>query len=174
MDIIIRMVVFSFWYRENSMKDELQAAVIFPIFCRQRDLGLTLGGVAVLTSTQMVLTNVAAPFWGIIADRGLLQRRSILTLGCLGDAWNANGPWVGGSVGFRHDQTWYTLYKSIYIYDMYITYEKIGVIYVCRCICIHIHTYVGVEPTKIGWYMGFKQTANVGWPEQTTTKGVNR
>ena len=48
------------------------------------------------------------------------------------------------------------------IYDMYITYEKIGVIYVCRCICIHIHTYVGVEPTKIGWYMGFKQTANVG------------
>jgi MFS family permease len=89
------------------MKDEIQAAVIFPIFSRQRDLGLTLGGVAVLMSTQMVLTNVAAPFWGIIADRGLLQRRSILTLGCLGDAWNGQWPnfWVGGSVGFRHDQT---------------------------------------------------------------------
>lgn len=56
------------------------------LFALQRDLGLTLGGVAVLTSTQMVLTNVAAPFWGIIADRGLLQRRRILTLGCLGEA----------------------------------------------------------------------------------------
>jgi len=56
------------------------------LYALQKDIGLTLGDVAILTSVQMFLTNVAAPFWGIIADRGLLQRRSILTLGCLGEA----------------------------------------------------------------------------------------
>ena len=87
---------------------------------RQRDLGLTLGGVAVLTSTQMVLTNLAAPFWGIIADRGLLQRRSILTLGCLGDAWNGDNGRVGGSVGL-HDMIKHAT-PDIIQYDMYTTY----------------------------------------------------
>ena len=32
---------------------------------------MVLTDVAILSSVQMVLTNLAAPFWGGIADRGL-------------------------------------------------------------------------------------------------------
>ncbi|CAK9018312.1 unnamed protein product [Durusdinium trenchii] len=34
----------------------------------------------------MVLTNLAAPFWGVLADRGCLKRKHILMLGSLGEA----------------------------------------------------------------------------------------
>lgn len=55
------------------------------LFALQRDIGLRLGDVAILTVVQMVLTNLAAPFWGILADRGTLKRRNILILGALGE-----------------------------------------------------------------------------------------
>ena len=34
----------------------------------------------------MVLTNLAAPFWGVLADRGCLKRKHILIIGALGEA----------------------------------------------------------------------------------------
>ena len=54
-------------------------------FALQRDLGLQLGHFAVLFTVQMVLTNLAAPFWGILADRGTLKRKTILMLGAIGE-----------------------------------------------------------------------------------------
>jgi len=48
------------------------------------DLGLELMDISYMTVSQMVLTNLAAPFWGILADRGILQRRTILLVGALG------------------------------------------------------------------------------------------
>ncbi|CAL1153694.1 unnamed protein product [Cladocopium goreaui] len=54
-------------------------------FALQRDLGLQLGHFAVLTTVQMVLTNLAAPFWGILADRGTLRKKTILMLGAIGE-----------------------------------------------------------------------------------------
>ena len=54
-------------------------------YALQRDLGLQLGHFAVLTTVQMVLTNLAAPFWGILADRGTLKKKTILTLGAVGE-----------------------------------------------------------------------------------------
>ena len=142
---------------------------------RQRDLGLTLGGVAVLTSTQMVLTNVAAPFWGIIADRGLLQRRSILTLGCLGDAWNG-GQWPflgwricdGASDMIKPDRQMIHTCTHYIIYDMYITYEKIGVIYVCICIWLYMYTHTYVCGG------GTNQNGVVYGIEANSKRGVNR
>eukprot|EP00913_Durusdinium_trenchii_P007923 g7432.t1 len=41
---------------------------------------------AILSTVQMVLTNLAAPFWGVLADRGCLKRKHILMLGSLGEA----------------------------------------------------------------------------------------
>jgi len=54
-------------------------------FAMQRDLGLSLGHFAILTTVQMVLTNLAAPFWGILADRGTMKRKHILFVGALGE-----------------------------------------------------------------------------------------
>eukprot|EP00438_Fugacium_kawagutii_P027870 Skav203268 [mRNA] locus=scaffold2987:93412:96144:+ [translate_table: standard] len=54
-------------------------------FALQRDLGLQLGHFAVLFTVQMVLTNLAAPFWGILADRGTLKRKTILMCGAVGE-----------------------------------------------------------------------------------------
>eukprot|EP00931_Biecheleriopsis_adriatica_P056761 TRINITY_DN3365_c0_g1_i3.p1 TRINITY_DN3365_c0_g1~~TRINITY_DN3365_c0_g1_i3.p1 ORF type:complete len:500 (+),score=99.49 TRINITY_DN3365_c0_g1_i3:47-1546(+) len=56
------------------------------LFAFQRDIGFRLSDVAILTTVQMVLTNLAAPFWGILADRGILTRRNILIIGALGEA----------------------------------------------------------------------------------------
>eukprot|EP00933_Yihiella_yeosuensis_P059215 TRINITY_DN601_c0_g1_i4.p1 TRINITY_DN601_c0_g1~~TRINITY_DN601_c0_g1_i4.p1 ORF type:complete len:526 (+),score=108.53 TRINITY_DN601_c0_g1_i4:87-1664(+) len=55
------------------------------MFALQSDIGLKLTDVAILTTVQMVLTNLAAPFWGILADRGTLKRRQILAIGALGE-----------------------------------------------------------------------------------------
>ncbi|CAE7224399.1 spns1 [Symbiodinium sp. KB8] len=46
---------------------------------------MTLTDVAILNTVQMVLTNLAAPFWGILADRGTLKRKHIILLGALGE-----------------------------------------------------------------------------------------
>ena len=54
------------------------------LFALQRDIDLSLHEIAILTTAQMIMANLAAPFWGILADRHLLSRRSILALGCIG------------------------------------------------------------------------------------------
>jgi len=46
---------------------------------------MKLTDVAILSTVQMVLTNLAAPFWGGLADRGSLKRKHILLLGALGE-----------------------------------------------------------------------------------------
>ncbi|CAE7519521.1 spns1 [Symbiodinium pilosum] len=46
---------------------------------------MTFTDVAILNTVQMVLTNLAAPFWGILADRGTLKRKHIILLGALGE-----------------------------------------------------------------------------------------
>lgn len=50
----------------------------------QRDVGLKFTDLAYLNVAQMVCTNLAAPLWGILADRGTLSRRNILIIGSLG------------------------------------------------------------------------------------------
>ena len=54
------------------------------LFALQRDIDLTLHQIAILTTAQMIFANLAAPFWGILADRQVLRRRSILAFGCIG------------------------------------------------------------------------------------------
>ena len=54
------------------------------LFALQRDIGLTLHQIAILTTAQMIFANLAAPFWGILADRQVLSRRSVLAFGCIG------------------------------------------------------------------------------------------
>lgn len=86
------------------------------------------------STANEVLTNLAAPFWGIIADRGLLQRRSILTLGCLGDAWSK----VRCQEFWRHffsytfDELRYLMYLYRYDIHWYSYISKNGSI--CWCI----------------------------------------
>jgi len=48
---------------------------------------LKLTDVSYMTISQMVLTNLAAPFWGILADRGIMKRRTILLVGALGQGF---------------------------------------------------------------------------------------
>jgi len=50
----------------------------------QKDVGLKFTDLAYLNVAQAVCTNIAAPLWGIIADRGILSRRNILIIGSLG------------------------------------------------------------------------------------------
>merc|ERR1719401_692081 len=50
----------------------------------QEDLNLQLMDISYMTMSQLVCTNLAAPFWGILADRGVLRRRTILLVGALG------------------------------------------------------------------------------------------
>mmetsp|Transcript_94009 Transcript_94009/g.130539 ORF Transcript_94009/g.130539 Transcript_94009/m.130539 type:complete len:505 (+) Transcript_94009:71-1585(+) len=54
------------------------------LFALQRDIDLTLHEIAILTTAQMIFANLAAPFWGILADRQVLSRRTILSFGCIG------------------------------------------------------------------------------------------
>ena len=37
----------------------------------------------------MILTNLAGPFWAALADRGTLQKKTILIVGCLGEGISA-------------------------------------------------------------------------------------
>eukprot|EP00928_Gymnodinium_smaydae_P097990 TRINITY_DN9007_c0_g1_i2.p1 TRINITY_DN9007_c0_g1~~TRINITY_DN9007_c0_g1_i2.p1 ORF type:complete len:473 (+),score=28.42 TRINITY_DN9007_c0_g1_i2:491-1909(+) len=50
----------------------------------QEDIGLKLTQISYLTIAQLVLANLAAPLWGILADRGILQRRTILISASVG------------------------------------------------------------------------------------------
>lgn len=50
----------------------------------QKDVGLKFTDLAYLNVAQAVCTNIAAPLWGIFADRNLLSRRNILIIGSLG------------------------------------------------------------------------------------------
>eukprot|EP00442_Polarella_glacialis_P003426 CAMPEP_0115123748 /NCGR_PEP_ID=MMETSP0227-20121206/47764_1 /TAXON_ID=89957 /ORGANISM="Polarella glacialis, Strain CCMP 1383" /LENGTH=537 /DNA_ID=CAMNT_0002526253 /DNA_START=91 /DNA_END=1704 /DNA_ORIENTATION=- len=54
------------------------------MFALQKDIGLELTDIAALNTAQLVFTNLAAPMWGILADRGTLKRRNILIIGALG------------------------------------------------------------------------------------------
>jgi len=50
----------------------------------QSDVGVTLMDISYMTMAQLVFTNIAAPFWGILADRGVLNRKTILMIGACG------------------------------------------------------------------------------------------
>jgi len=50
----------------------------------QEDIGLHLTDLAYMTVSQAVCTNIAAPLWGILADRGVMRRRTILVVGAMG------------------------------------------------------------------------------------------
>uniref|UniRef100_A0A7S4WGD1 Major facilitator superfamily (MFS) profile domain-containing protein n=1 Tax=Alexandrium monilatum TaxID=311494 RepID=A0A7S4WGD1_9DINO len=50
----------------------------------QSDLGLKLNALGNLNLVQALLQALSAPVWGIIADRDILTRRAILTIGCVG------------------------------------------------------------------------------------------
>mmetsp|Transcript_22288 Transcript_22288/g.50764 ORF Transcript_22288/g.50764 Transcript_22288/m.50764 type:complete len:517 (-) Transcript_22288:185-1735(-) len=54
------------------------------MFALQRDIGFELTDLAYLTVAQGVTINLAAPIWGILADRGILRRRTILVIGAFG------------------------------------------------------------------------------------------
>mmetsp|Transcript_2696 Transcript_2696/g.10505 ORF Transcript_2696/g.10505 Transcript_2696/m.10505 type:complete len:647 (+) Transcript_2696:128-2068(+) len=54
------------------------------MFALQADLGLQPSQLATLSLWQALLGALAAPMWGILADRGLLSRRAILAIGCAG------------------------------------------------------------------------------------------
>eukprot|EP00929_Paragymnodinium_shiwhaense_P112894 TRINITY_DN81156_c0_g1_i1.p1 TRINITY_DN81156_c0_g1~~TRINITY_DN81156_c0_g1_i1.p1 ORF type:complete len:522 (-),score=84.09 TRINITY_DN81156_c0_g1_i1:345-1910(-) len=50
----------------------------------EEDLGFELQGIAALTIAQMVAAQAIGPLWGILADRGVLGKKSILMIGALG------------------------------------------------------------------------------------------
>mmetsp|Transcript_18304 Transcript_18304/g.51774 ORF Transcript_18304/g.51774 Transcript_18304/m.51774 type:complete len:527 (+) Transcript_18304:69-1649(+) len=54
------------------------------MFALQQDIGFQLTDLAYLAVAQGVCINVAAPLWGILADRGVLRRKTILAVGSLG------------------------------------------------------------------------------------------
>jgi len=56
------------------------------MFALQRDLRFAITDIGYLQVGQLVMVNLAAPFWGIIADRGLLRRKTILILGACGQS----------------------------------------------------------------------------------------
>lgn len=61
-------------------------SVVLPavFFALQRDLHLSLNALATMTLAQALCQSAAAPFWGVLADRGILSRKRILVLGCMG------------------------------------------------------------------------------------------
>ena len=49
----------------------------------QRDLGLRLTDLSVMTLAQSVAQALAAPVWGVLADRRVVRRKTLLALGAL-------------------------------------------------------------------------------------------
>jgi len=49
----------------------------------QQDVGLTLNDLAIMNMVQALSGNLASPFWGVLADRGTMRRKSIIVLGCI-------------------------------------------------------------------------------------------
>jgi len=52
-------------------------------FALQEDLGMHLTDLATMTLIQGVCGCLSAPFWGIIADRGIMKRKHIIIMGCV-------------------------------------------------------------------------------------------
>eukprot|EP00929_Paragymnodinium_shiwhaense_P002642 TRINITY_DN102945_c0_g1_i1.p1 TRINITY_DN102945_c0_g1~~TRINITY_DN102945_c0_g1_i1.p1 ORF type:complete len:510 (+),score=75.24 TRINITY_DN102945_c0_g1_i1:101-1630(+) len=50
----------------------------------EQDLGFELSGIAGLTIAQMVASQAIGPIWGILADRGILGKKTILMIGAIG------------------------------------------------------------------------------------------
>ena len=55
-------------------------------FAFQKGGIMKLTDVAILIMVQVIFLNMAAPLWGIIADRGCIKRKHILMIGALGEA----------------------------------------------------------------------------------------
>lgn len=53
------------------------------MFALQQKVGMKFTDLAYLALAQTVCTNIAAPLWGIVADRGCLKRRTIIIIGAL-------------------------------------------------------------------------------------------
>ena len=53
---------------------------------------MKLTDVAILIMVQVIFLNMAAPLWGIIADRGCIKRKHILMIGAIGEATAAVWP----------------------------------------------------------------------------------
>lgn len=49
----------------------------------QRDLGLSLNDLAMMGMVQALAGNFAAPVWGVLADRGILRRKTLIASGCV-------------------------------------------------------------------------------------------
>lgn len=49
----------------------------------QSDLGITLKQLAMMSLVQGLSGNLAAPLWGMLADRGMLRRKTIIVVGCV-------------------------------------------------------------------------------------------
>lgn len=60
-------------------------AVLLPcvFFALQRDVGLSLNDLALMSMVQALSGNIASPLWGIMADRGTFKRRTIIIVGCI-------------------------------------------------------------------------------------------
>jgi len=52
-------------------------------FALQVDLGLSLNDLALMSLVQALAGNLAAPVWGVMADRGIMKRKSLIVLGCV-------------------------------------------------------------------------------------------
>lgn len=62
----------------EGMDAGLLPAVIYAL---QKDLGLRLTDLSVLTLAQAVAQALAAPVWGVLADRRVVRRKTLLSLG---------------------------------------------------------------------------------------------
>lgn len=60
-------------------------AVLLPcvLYALERDLGLTLNDLALMSMVQALAGNITAPLWGVLADRGTLKRKTIIVTGCV-------------------------------------------------------------------------------------------
>lgn len=52
-------------------------------FALQVDLGLSLNDLALMTLVQVLAQNLAAPCWGVMADRGIMRRKTLIIVGCV-------------------------------------------------------------------------------------------
>lgn len=52
-------------------------------YALQKDLGLRLTDLSVLTLAQAVAQALAAPIWGVLADRRVVRRKTLLCVGAL-------------------------------------------------------------------------------------------
>lgn len=53
------------------------------LYALERDVGLSLNDLAMMSMVQALASNFAAPAWGVLADRGTLRRKTIIVAGCV-------------------------------------------------------------------------------------------